>query len=412
MSDAPTERPDPLLEHLDRLYTFAQAMVLDASAAARLVEVTYARAYATPPEERPLLEEQTWLYNLMMQAHREEQAGPERAAAEGGAPQAPVPADFRRRLAEQLVDRKLPTALASLPEDHRLLLLLSDGEGLSCREAGRVLELEEETACQRLEIAQATLQELLLSSVTTVERPLIEEHLPPGWVRAALQRLTQSEFIPLPPTLRQSVAAIAREQRSRPRPEARLRARRRAPGRAWMFVRRAFAALVLIGTAGLLGYTIADLSRPEPDTNLITLSAEQAGRIQPTFRTGSPEQAERFIHDRLGWRLTVPTIDGASLAGVGISEVVPGVEAPAFLFENASGEPIVLFAYSYAFLDRFDDRIHLDADVLRQIEDDQHFDLYDLEEDKVLVWRNRDDIYMAVTRDDAESLSERIFFPS
>ena len=109
----------------------------------------------------------------------------------------------------------------------------------------------------------------------------------------------------------------------------------------------------------------------------------------------------------------MPGIDGAVLSGVAIVEIAPAVEIPAFIFQDpASDGRITLYAYTYALLDRYETRLQLERDILQQIQNERHFDLHDLGENKVLVWRNRDEIYVAVTTGEAESLRDRISFPS
>jgi hypothetical protein len=63
-------------------------------------------------------------------------------------------------------------------------------------------------------------------------------------------------------------------------------------------------------------------------------------------------------------------------------------------------------------LDLYSDRLSLEADIQNQIVAEQHYDLHDLGEKQVLVWRHRDDIYLAVTRGEAETLQGRITFAS
>ena len=154
------------------------------------------------------------------------------------------------------------------------------------------------------------------------------------------------------------------------------------------------------------------LERP-PETNLVVLSAEQADAIRPVITTTRPAEAEQFVADQLQWRLTLPSIDQATLKGVGLIELTENMQVPVFLYrDDLTGDPLTIYAYTYALLNRHEDRLQLAPDVLRQIQDDRHFDLHDLGEQRVLVWRHRDDIFVAVTLGEAEALQERIVFPT
>ncbi len=87
-----------------------------------------------------------------------------------------------------------------------------------------------------------------------------------------------------------------------------------------------------------------------------------------------------------------------------------------FLYDDALDETddgaITLYVFSYALLDQHKEHIQLEPEILRQIQDDEQFDLHDLGRRNALVWRNRDDIYVAVTPGAPEALRKRIVLPS
>ncbi|WP_457651411.1 RNA polymerase sigma factor [Rhodocaloribacter sp.] len=419
MPDLSASRPNALLQHLDSLYTFAQILTPDAEQAADLVVETYRRAMERSPSERLLTDEKAWLFQLMRELYRERAGGGETSEAEAAAPGDSALREVRLRLCRGLVDRALPAVFATLPHEHRLLLTLCDVENLSCVEASVVVGLDAVTACARLEEARRTLSRILRNPVSSAERRLLyllpEE--PSEWMPAALQRMIAAELSPLPPTLPSAVAAALEPDRTAApthdaAPVARggsgpLRSRRRP-------LRGLLTGLAIIVFTGLIGYGVTALiPEPETDFNIITLSARRADDVRPTFRTTSPEQAERYVRDRLGRRITIPSIDHVLFVGVGSGAIIPGAEVPVLLFEDpATGERITVFTYSYAFLERNRGRVQLERDILLQIESDDRFDLHDLGERKVLVWRNRDDIFVAVTAGDADLLRSRIHFPS
>ncbi len=433
MSDASqTDRRALLLAHLDSVYALAQAVAPDAERAARLVEDTYVQALATLPPGRPPEDDKRRLLHLMMQVHREQAAFPEPTAEAGAEPPAKAMHAFRRRLAEEIADSALPAVFAALPEAQRLILLLCEVEDFPCSDAAFVLDLDAEAACRRLEQARAAVLAALHEGASAHQRRLMESGLPEDWLRHALRRTAAAAFRPAPPSLHPSITKAAEARPPSPPeappleppppepprlslPEERLADALPRPAAFGARLGRFALALLLVTAIGLIGYFASRSFERPAETNAVTLSVQKADDVSLTFRTGSPEQAEEFVQGRLGWRLTLPSIDEATLIGVGIREPASGVAVPVFLYEDAGGAatpPIALYVYSYALFDRYRDRIQLEPGILRQIQEEQRFDLHDLGERQVLVWRHRDDIYLAVTSGDAEALRQRIVFPS
>ena len=400
------------LEHLDRLYAFAQVLTSDVEQAERLVTATYRRASKEDSSEA--VSEgaaKARLFRIMM----EEAEATSRSVPLKGL------TSYRQKLATAFLNRALPAAFVALPLQERIVLLLCEGEGLSCAQAGEVLDLDPAEACHRLETARAVLMNLLRASARPVECSLLETSLPERALETALHQVVQNGFAPLPPTLRTTLAAPT----SAPSTQALKRlpgrekppvssSRERAPGVLRKRLQRGGVALAIILTSGLLGYLFSS-PPPERGSNIsvVTLSAERARAANLVLRTDAADRAERFVYDHFEQRLTVPTIAEATLSGVGVEEIADEASVPVFVFyDEITGQPITLYAYSYAFLQRHQDEIELEGDILRQIEDDDHVDIHDLGESKVLVWRHRDDIYVAVTQGNAESLRQRISFSS
>ena len=128
------------------------------------------------------------------------------------------------------------------------------------------------------------------------------------------------------------------------------------------------------------------------------------------YPTDDRGRAAEYIASELDWRLTVPRIEGASLQGASRHEIISDTFIPLLTYhDEATNELIPVFVYDYALLGRVRDRLRFEAETLRQIEDENHFELHDMGSKQVLVWRNRDDIFVAVTRGGAESLQDRIY---
>ena len=421
-----TEHQETLLQHLESVYLLAQTVSPDATVAAELVEATYMQAFVTRPLSHIDHDDKRWLFRMLMHIHHE-QVEFDRLVAEDQTPPSPPPESLhalRRSLAQHVADQALPAVLATLPHEQRLILLLCDAEGLACNDAGFVLELDADTTCQRLEQARTALHEALHADVSERQRQLLDQNLPDDWLRPTLRRSVEATFSPLPPTLRPAIlkATPLSVPTANALPDS-SRSTSSSPGRSsaspWhrndsLHPYRLLVVVLLILAVGALGY-FASRSL-EPETNLITLAIQQADAVRPTIRTDSPEEAEDFVRQELGWRLTLPTIDQAVLTGVGIREVAPGVTVPVFLYDDTLDDTdataLPLYVFSYALLDRHKEHIQLEPEILRQIQDHQQFDLHDLGRRNVLVWRNRDDIYVAVTPGDPEALRKRIVFPS
>lgn len=174
-------------------------------------------------------------------------------------------------------------------------------------------------------------------------------------------------------------------------------------------LRVAVPALLIILASGLIASGLSNLTKRSQETNLISLSIRQAKHIEAGFETTEPDDAENYVRESLRRRIDVPAIEGAELTGVSIHDAGDGARIPVLLYRNTneSGD-IVLYAYSYAFLDAHGRRFQLTSDLLERIEMEDLFDLSDSGEANVLIWRQRDDIFIAVTESDIEALENRI----
>lgn len=430
------ENRDALLRQLESLFSLAQVVTSDADEAAELVQATYGRAFASTIHFENEDDARIWLFKLMTTIREESVRSSQSAEfTESASDSLPVgdsardlePSsrtvdllDFRRRLTDEFINRALPQAFSTLSSEQRMLLMLCDVERLRCEEAGDVLGREPLDACAQLDEARIALRNALEAGANSLERELLETNLPADWRQSALKRMIESELVATPPTLGPSIAILlhnaglpgtARPHSDRPQTSP---DQSRASIFTWRDVFRKLGLITgIILTAGLLGYGFTRVMTPEPDRNLISVSARTADSIEPTFRTTSPEQAERYILDRLNVRVTVPTIEGATLQGLSIRTVAENADVPVLLFQEIeSGRRLPIYIYTYAFLDRHQNNLVLERDILRQIEDEGNFDLHDLGREKVLIWRHRDDIFLAITNGDAEALRGRIAFPS
>ena len=411
MSSKPDQERDTLLDHLEAVFSLAQVIASDAEEAVQLVERTYQRALAGPADADPKDDQRVRLFRILLQLR---DARPTDLTPNGGGPS--ELSNFRRRLALEFVDQTFPTAFAALPSEQRVLLMLADVQELDCRRIGIILEVSEEAACARLDEARGAVRDAVYSSASDAERHLLESGLSKQWVRSALRRMAESELVALPPTVLPSIISSMRRATTDELPAQPTPAPDAAEERGSVVtgvLKRVLAIVLIVAVAGLLGYGFSSLMRQNPRANLIALSARQAVDVQATFQTASAEQAERYVYDRLGRRITVPSIERAALQGVSIRSVSDGAEVPVLLYEDAAETgSVVVYVYSYAFLDRFEENLVIGRDVLGQIEEEGNFDLHDLGAEKALVWRRSDDILVAITLGDAEALRQRITYPA
>lgn len=169
-------------------------------------------------------------------------------------------------------------------------------------------------------------------------------------------------------------------------------------------VQRFVLAVLLVAAAGLIGYVLsrpAGLDARNPDA--VARSVEAARQLQFVLDTQEPLEARRFVRNEFGWRVGVPIIPRVGLQGVAVAEVADEVEVPVFLYADADDREIAVFVYSYALLDQTLDRLTLaraDLDDLA-LGDPVRRPVGPAE---TFLWRDRDDIYIAVASPDATHL--------
>jgi DNA-directed RNA polymerase specialized sigma24 family protein len=397
--DAPL---DELFEHLEPLYALAQVLAPGPGEAAALVELTYRQAYLQMEQKDPERDIRTWLLGLMHQVHLERSNSSFGEVIDASD-------TYRASVARRSAERALPAALAMLPSDQRFILAVCDGQNYSLEEAAGVMALPLEEASSLLVRARAALHSATLANMTELERRLVRTALQATWLDECLRDLVSQELSLLPPTLRPAIAERLRQQQEATElQEATESAKSRR--KRGIRVPRVVLVLALIVLAGSVGWL---LSRPPgeqpPETNLITLSSRLSDDVSPAFATGSTTQAAQFVRDEFDRRVNVPDIAGAQLSGVGLVDVTDEIRVPVFIYENGeAGQIVHIFGYNYGLLHRFPEQIQLDIDILRQIEDEGRFDLHDMGDERVLVWRVRDDIFIAVTPGDGVELRRRI----
>lgn len=161
-------------------------------------------------------------------------------------------------------------------------------------------------------------------------------------------------------------------------------------------LQRVVLALLVIAAAALIGYVLSRPSGREADADALARSLEAAGRLQLRLETDTPAEARRYVRDEFGWRVGVPVFEAVPLRGVAIAQTAPAVEVPVFLYADAEDRNVAVFAYSYALLDQVPDRLRLTAADYDKLDEGAPF-VRRVDGNGVLLWRDRDDIYIAVT---------------
>ncbi len=170
-------------------------------------------------------------------------------------------------------------------------------------------------------------------------------------------------------------------------------------------LQRVLLAVLLIAAAGLIGYVLSRPAPVPPPPDALARSVAAAAALRPALDTDLPAEARQFVRDEFGWRVGVPRFATVTLRGVAIARAAPAVEVPVFLYTDGDGRDVAVFAYNYALLGQVPDRLPLaradydDLDlgtpVLRQTNGHD-----------VLLWRDRDDIYVAVSDLPPETLQD------
>lgn len=155
-------------DHVDRVFRFAQHLCGRTEDAKDLVQETFLNAYRGLAQFRGQAQISTWLYTIASRAcirmRRKRRGEPQRALSledfipttegefrlqiptEGLSPQA--------ALENKEVHRALGQAIRKLPPKYRIVLVLRDMEGLSAKEVGAIVGLQERAVKSRLHRAR------------------------------------------------------------------------------------------------------------------------------------------------------------------------------------------------------------------------------------------------------------------
>lgn len=162
-------------DHIDRMYRFAQRLCGDPDQAMDLVQETFLNAYRSLSTFRGEAQPSTWLYTIAAHAcsrmHRKRKGQPDHElsldafipTSEGELrlqlpSEALSPEDI---LSNKQLRRTVRAAIDQLPPKYRIILVLRDMEGLSAKEVGAVVGLQERAVKSRLHRARLFVRKAL-----------------------------------------------------------------------------------------------------------------------------------------------------------------------------------------------------------------------------------------------------------
>jgi RNA polymerase sigma-70 factor (ECF subfamily) len=155
-------------DHVDLMYRFAYRLCGEPEAAKDLVQETFLNAYRGFHRFRGDAQVSTWLYTIASRAclrmRRRRKGAPERELsleefipASDGEFRLQIPIDGlspEEALQNKQLREALDTAIDHLPKKYKMVLVLRDMEGLSAKEVGTIMGLNERAVKSRLHRAR------------------------------------------------------------------------------------------------------------------------------------------------------------------------------------------------------------------------------------------------------------------
>jgi RNA polymerase sigma-70 factor (ECF subfamily) len=155
-------------DYVDLIYRFAHRLCGESEAARDIVQETFLNAYRGFKDFRGDAQLSTWLYTIAshacMRMRRKRKGQPERELSleefiptSDGEFQLQVPVEGlspEQALQNKELRRMLDHAIGRLPPKYRMVLVLRDMEGLSAKEVGSIMRLNERAVKSRLHRAR------------------------------------------------------------------------------------------------------------------------------------------------------------------------------------------------------------------------------------------------------------------
>jgi hypothetical protein len=297
----------------------------------------------------------------------------------------------------RVVGERLPVVLSGMERADRVLLGMRFVQNLLPDQVADHLNVNEADVAQREQRMTDDVRASLLSGAAPYELDALHVHLTDEALHRAIGQTLGSDLQALPASLRASQPAES------PKPVA----PRTAPARTNRLLLTGYLALALAIT--LLAVYAVTRTRSQPvETDAVALAARQAESVELIIETTEPERAAQFARDHSGFSFVLPTLEGYGLEGVTLHELTPGVSVPVFGFSSGTEGDVTLFVFPYSLIDRAGGRLTLNRDTRAALEAPDAIAIHALGDAHALVWRHRDDVFVAVTERDADALRERI----
>ncbi len=178
-------------DHVDLMYRFAHRLCGETEAAKDLVQETFLNAYRGLDRFRGDAQISTWLYTIASRAclrmRRKRKGAPERELSleefiptSDGEFRLQIPIDGlspEAALHNKQLREALDTAINQLPKKYKMVLVLRDMEGVSAKEVGTIMGLNERAVKSRLHRARLFVRRQL--SARGLGEPLTDHtHIP------------------------------------------------------------------------------------------------------------------------------------------------------------------------------------------------------------------------------------------
>ena len=163
-ADEPRAFEELVIAYQHRVFGVALRMLGSRAEAEEIAQEVFLRAHGAVAEFRGEARLGTWLYAIASRLCLNRLASPDRRVARGDAALADVAActlDAAAAAERAELDAALHAAIAELPENRRLVLVLRDVEGLSYEQIADALALDPGTVRSRLHRARMQLKEKL-----------------------------------------------------------------------------------------------------------------------------------------------------------------------------------------------------------------------------------------------------------
>lgn len=400
MSHSSSYESSSLSGPLKTLYPLA-CLLAGPDEASDLLRRVYRQAAERPPAERPD-DQEAWV-RALVRTFKEEGATMDSGLESQSEETAPLADPLRQDVAENLVESALPVAFAACSAEERFLLAVDaieefDETALSPRSTGLDITISD---------ARATLHHHLQDVLSTPEYALVDAAVSEAFLRRAVRDLVATRFSPVPRPIRSEVQAAVQAVRTAESPAENdapadeassppdgLPARPRPRSLLFTLV---IGIMVLAGGVGVWYWTGQASSPSTSTTSLVAFSAERAATVAPELISSSPDEVKAFVESTWDRQIRIPQIKGARLQGVGRLSGSSDTEVPVLLYADMSDSTrIAAFVYSYALIDRLEDKATLPPDLRDALAQPRHLVSGGQSKETGLLWRDREDIFVVV----------------